>query len=333
MKKLNIGMVGMGFIADWHYQAFARLDNASITGICQDFHGDAQKVALKRELLKLKAAEMNIKAYDCFEEMVSDPTIDALVIGSINPYHYSQIVAGLNAGKHLLVEKPVVTELAQLDAIEKLSREKGLVLFPGHNFVYRDAVRQAKKVIENGKLGHIASSSFISAHGISEGHAKGWRAKKALGTGGTLMDSGHHLVYQMLYLLGRPSTLFAFTAKQLRTNMECEDTAQVSLQYADGSVCTVMQSIALDAGTGVTGIQIIGQKGNLLITDALYVNGERIEADTDYPSSFASQAKAFVEAINEGTPPVSPLSDAKEALRIIYAAYQSAEEKRIISLS
>ncbi|PAW76444.1 MAG: hypothetical protein B9S32_15155 [Verrucomicrobia bacterium Tous-C9LFEB] len=332
MKKLNIGMVGIGFIADWHYNAFAKLSDAGVTAICQDFHGDAAKIAAKKVQLQQKAAELKITAYESFDKLLADPAIDALIIGSINPYHYDQIMAGLNAGKHLLVEKPVVTDLAQLDGIAKLAAQKKLVVFPGHNFAYRGAVQQAKAVIASGKLGRIVSSSFVSTHSIGDGHATGWRAKKSLATGGTLMDSGHHLVYQTLYLLGRPVAVSAFTSKLVRTNMECEDTAQVALQYADGSVCTVMQSIASNFGDGISGIRIAGEKGNLIITDALYVNGERIEAETDYPSSFAGQARAFVEAIRGGKPPVSTLDDVRETLRIIYGAYQSAEEKRTITL-
>lgn len=333
MKKLNIGMVGFGFISDWHAQGFAPLTEAAITGICHNFFGDAATVAAEKELLKKKAADLKITAYDSFEQMVADPSIDALIIGSINVYHYDQIIAALNAGKHVLVEKPLVTEIAQVDVIEKLSREKGLVVFPAHNFAYRGAVRQAKAVLESGKLGQIVTSFFISSHGISDAHATGWRAKKSLGTGGTLIDSGHHLVYQTLYLLGRPTAVSAFTGKLVRTNMECEDTAQVALQYADGSVCTVMQSIASAFGDRISGIRMAGTKGDLMITDALYVNGERIEADTDYASAFAGQARAFVDAITKGTPPVSTLDDVRDTLRITYAAYQSVEEKRVISLA
>lgn len=332
MKKINIGMVGTGFIADWHYQAFAKLSDAAITAITQDVYGDAAKVAAKQAQIKQKASELNITPYESFDKMVADSSLDALILGSINPLHYAQITAGLNAGKHLLVEKPVVTDLKQIDTIAALAREKELVLFPGHNFAYRAAVRQAKEVIASGKLGRIITSSFVSIHTIGDAHAAGWRAKKALGTGGTLMDSGHHLVYQTLYLLGRPVAVSAFTSKMVRTQMECEDTAQVSLQYADGSVCSVLQSITSSHGDAASGIRIVGDKGSLAITDALYVNGEKIVADVDYPSSFAGQAKAFVEAIRGGQPPVSTLDDVRDTLRIIYAAYDSAEQKRTISL-
>lgn len=160
----------------------------------------------------------------------------------------------------------------------------------------------------------------------------GWRASRVLGSGGTLMDSGHHLIYQTLYLLGRPARLSAFTASRVRTGMECEDLAQVGLQYADGSVCTVLQSIASDHGEGINGIRIVGDQGNLIITDALYVNGERFEAATDYQASFDAQAAAFVAAILDGVPPLSGVEDVRDTLAIIYGAYRSAETGSAVTL-
>jgi predicted dehydrogenase len=274
---------------------------------------------------------LNLKPYENFDEMVADPTIDALIIGSINPFHYEQIIKGLNAGKHLLVEKPVVTKIDQVETIEKLSNGKNLVLFPAHNFVYRGAVAKAKEILESGNLGKLIHSSFIVTHTISQAHAIGWRSKKELGTGGTLIDSGHHLVYQTLYLLGIPKLIQAFKSKLVLTNMDCEDLAQINMLYDDGSVCCLMQSWASNFGEGINGIRILGEKGNLIITDALYYNGEKLNTDVDYETSFANQAKAFVAAVSEGKPPVSTLEDVRNALKITFDAYESAEQNKVIT--
>lgn len=325
MKKLRIGIVGTGFIADWHFNAFAKIEGVEIAGICRDFYGTDQQVKSQGTQLQQKAASFGIHAYQRFEEMVQDSTLQALIIGSINPFHRAQILAGLAAGKHLLVEKPVVTELAHLDEVEALARTHSTILFPGHNFVYRGAVQRAKQIIASGQLGRLISSSFVSSHTIGDGHAGGWRAQRNLSSGGALMDSGHHLVYQLLHLHGRPSAVQAFASKLVRTGMECEDTAQVNLQFPDGSIGSIMQSWASGHDAGISGIRIIGEKGSLVITDALYVDGEKQDGEVDYASSFAGQAGAFVDAILHGTTPASTLADARDSLKIIQAAYQSAK--------
>jgi predicted dehydrogenase len=330
-KKIRIGMVGLGFITDWHYKGFSSIPDVEIVGLCQDFYGSKERIGKKKEQLSQKCKELNIKPYGSFDEMVADPSMDALIIGSINPYHYDQIVKGLNAGKHLMVEKPVVTDIKQVDAIKKISQKKKCVLFPAHNFVYRGAVAHAKEVMKSGKLGKLIHSSFIVTHTISEEHATGWRSKKALGTGGTLIDSGHHLIYQTLYLLGMPQSIQAFKSKLVLKNMQCEDTAQINMLFKDGSVCCLMQSWASNHGEGINGIRILGENGNLIITDALYCNGEKLNGDVEYGNSFANQARAFVRAIREGTPPVSTLDDVRNTLRITFGAYESAEKKKVIT--
>lgn len=326
MKKLKIGMVGSGFIADWHHNAFVSLPDVEFAALCQhDVSGNAARVAEGKAVLDKKCAEWGIAAYPDFEALVADPSLDALIIGSINPFHFEQIVAGLNAGKHLLVEKPVVSDLAELDKIKELSASTGKVVFPAHNFVYRGAMQKAKEILASGALGRLVCSSFVSTHTISEAHATGWRAKKELGKGGALIDSGHHLVYQMLYLLGMPSALQAFCSKRVLLNMDCEDTAQLNLQFPDGSLGLIMQSWASGMDHGISGIRILGDKGSLVITDALYFNGEKVNGDVEYGDSFKRQARAFVDAIRGCTPPASTLDDVKNTLRVTFAAYESGD--------
>jgi len=326
MRKVKLGMVGAGFIADWHHSAFASLPDAELAGLCHhDLLGDEAQIAAGQAMLKKKCSEWGTVAYPSFDAMIADPSLDALIIGSINPYHFDQIMAGLKAGKHLLVEKPVVTDLEELNKVRELSRSTGRIVFPAHNFVYRGAVRQAKSLLSSGALGQLVYSSFVSSHLIPEAHAKGWRSQRRLSKGGALMDSGHHLVYQMIHLLGMPSALQAFCSKLALKNMECEDTAQVSVQFADGSLGCVMQSWASGMGEGISAIRILGDKGNLIISDALYVNGEKLNDDVQYGDSFVRQARAFVDSIRDGIPPLSTLDDVRNTLRFTFAAYESSD--------
>ncbi|MCF8361787.1 MAG: Gfo/Idh/MocA family oxidoreductase [Prolixibacteraceae bacterium] len=332
MSKLRIGMVGMGFIADWHYQGFQANPDADMTGMCHNFHGDEKQQAAEKAQLEAKCKKWGIKAYESFDEMVTSPDIDAMIIGSINPYHFDQIKKAFDNGKHIMVEKPVVTEVDQLDEIEKLSKEKGVKILPAHNFVYRGAVKKAKEIIDSGKLGQIIHASFVVTHTIGEGHRTGWRAIKKLAKGGALIDSGHHLVYQTLYLLGKPEKLHGFTSKMVLKNMECEDTAQVSLYYPDGSIGLVMQSWTSDHADGINGVRIFGTKGGLVISDALYFEGEKLDTDVDYPESFQNQAKAFSDYILKDVAPLSGLEDVRNTLKITYGCYDSAELGKVINL-
>lgn len=320
MKKLRVGMVGMGFIADWHYQGFKANPEAGIVGMCHNFYGDAEQQSKERDELTAKCKEWGIKAYGSFEEIVTDKSIDALIIGSINPLHFDQIMVALDNGKHLLVEKPVVTRFDQLEKVIKKSKEAGKVVFPAHNFVYRSGIQNAKELIKAGKLGKIVYSSFMSSHTISSNHANGWRGKLAISSGGALMDSGHHLVYQSVYLMGMPSKVQAFKSNLVLNQMEGEDIAQINLLYPDGSIGTIMQSWTSGQGQSIDGVKIIGTDSSVAVTEV------------DYAATFQAQSLAFTEAIAKGTSAMSTLEEAGQTLKLIYAAYESAEKDVVINL-
>lgn len=262
--------------------------------------------------------------------MVTDPQIDALIITSVNTQHYPQIIKGIENGKQLLVEKPVLIDLEQYAEIEQLAAGKKIVVFPAHNFAYRNAVRKAKEIVDSGALGKIVYGSFVSTHRLSENHSRGWRALKDIGAGGALIDSGHHQVYQSLYLMGKPVKIQSFISKINQIHMECEDTAVVNLQYSNGALGTIMQSWASDDHAGVNAIRIIGDAGSICISDALYHNDKKINEDVGYEHSFEALAAAFVDCLEKGTAPVSTLEDSKNTLRLVYSAYKSAEKNIVV---
>ena len=332
MNKLRIGMVGMGFIADWHYQGFADIPEADIVAMTQDLYGNEQKQQNLLNRLHEKCNRWNIKAIHSFDEMVNDPDIDALIIGSINPLHFDQIKIAIAKRKQLMVEKPVVINMGHMHQIKSLVQESGIRLFPAHNFVYRKAVIKAKEIIDQGKIGNIVQASFIVTHTISHEHATGWRTKKELAGGGALMESGLHLVYQSLYLLGKPLKVQAFTSNLSLKQLEGEDIAQVNLLYPDNSMAVIMQSWASNFGNHSNGIRIIGTEGEIAITDALYLNGEKLDSDVEYGSTFINQAKAFTDYIFHDQAPLSTLDDAEDTLRIIQSAYRSTDKDRVIIL-
>jgi predicted dehydrogenase len=331
VDKIKIGIVGTGFISDFHFNGFYKNPNAEVVGITRDFYGDEKSIEKQKSDLLMKSEEFNVKSFENYEEMVSSNSIDALVIGSINPLHYNQIIHAIDFNKPLLVEKPVLTNLDQLREIQQLSKEKDFKIFPGHNFVYRESVQMAKKIIEEGSLGEIIHSSFISTHTIPEKHAFGWRSKQSLSSGGALMDSGHHLVYQSLFLLGTPQKIHGFIGKKVLKNMEGEDLAQLSLIYPNGSMAVIMQSWSTNHSGIVNGINIMGTEGSLSITDGLYFNGEKINIDVEYENSFVNQAQAFTDFIILDKNPISTLDDVENTLGIIYRAYESNKNDIVLN--
>ncbi len=326
---LNIGLVDTGFISEYHFNGFAASPQSKVVGVARTWReGDR---ASQQQKLNDFAACHGIKAYVSFEEMASSPEIDAVVVSSVNPYHFGQIKFALEHGKHVLAEKPMVKTEAELEQLVKLAAAAKRCLVPAHNFAYRGAVLQAKELIISGKLGKIQYGSFTQSFLCSALADGSWRSKHETAWGGALIDSGTHLVYQTLQLVGKPVAVQAMAARNVFA-MDDEDIASAQLQYADGAIVHVMQNWGSTFGDDIEGIRLVGALGRIKISDALYFNGEKLSGDTGYADSFANQARTFTACVLEGKDPASTLEDARWTLRIIDGAYESIRSGRTIQL-
>ncbi|MCK4543432.1 MAG: Gfo/Idh/MocA family oxidoreductase [Spirochaetales bacterium] len=325
MDKLKIAFIGTGWISDWYHKALSRCNTFEIVGAAGNPSPEG------REHHRKKCNAWNIKAYTSMEQILQDQEVDAVAILSPTHLHYEQTMAALGAGKHVLVEKPVSLSREEIDILEAESKKTGLLIFPGHNFVYRPVIWRAKSIIKSGKLGVISYASFRSVKLLDKSISEGWRKSRKLAGGGAMMDSGTHLVYQSLFLLGKPQKLSSFIARKHCTQMDCEDICQISVCYPDGLIGQITQSWA-SADSESSEIRIQGDKGSIVISDSLYLNGKEIEKDASYGDSFYHTICAFAEAIKSSVDPLSTLADAGTTLEIVYKAYESAEKGKVIVL-
>ncbi|HAI11799.1 MAG TPA: hypothetical protein DCM28_08840 [Phycisphaerales bacterium] len=327
---IRIGMVDTGFVAQLHLDGFAAVPRCKVVGVTRSWYGDDADQQRQRSAMKTFADERGLEAFADFDEMVASPRIDAVVITSINPCHEQQVHKALDCGKHVLVEKPVVRTVQALQDLENKAQQNGLKLMPAHNFVYRGAVLEARRILASGRLGDVQYASFTQSFyaGAIEGK---WRSHHDLAWGGALMDSGTHLVYQVIQLLGRPVKVQALTSRN-ELAMDDEDIASVQLLMPNGGIVHLMQNWASTHGQDIEGIRIVGSKGRLSISDALYVNGEKVSDDVRYPDSFKNQAMRFVAYLLDGQLPESNLEDAVTTLQIIDAAYASASSDTTVAL-
>lgn len=326
---LNIGLVDTGFISEYHFNGFAAAPGSKVVGVARTWR-DGDRASQETKLNDF-AQRHGLKAYASFEEMAASLEIDAVVVSSINPYHYGQIKFALEHGKHVLAEKPVVRTEAELDQLIKLAAAAQRCLVPAHNFAYRGAVLQAKELITSGKLGKIQYGSFTQSFLCGALAAGSWRSKHESAWGGALIDSGTHLVYQTLQLVGKPVAVQALAARNVFA-MDDEDIASAQLQYADGAIVHLMQNWGSSFGDDIEGIRLVGSLGRIKISDALYFNGEKLSGDAGYAESFVNQARAFTACVLAGQAPASTLEDARWTLRIIDGAYESIRSGRTIPL-
>lgn len=320
---VKIGIVGSGFIAEKHAEAFKNIPHAQLAGICTYSNMDRLKAVGER---------YEIPLFPDFYSMIRKGGLDAVVICSATAGHFEEIKKLSAEGIPMLVEKPVLGKKELYPQLYKMLPQRRIKIFPGHNFVYRRTVQKMKEILVNGDLGTILQSSFAATQLLDDFGSGNWRAKRMYADGGALMDSGHHLIYQMLYLCGLPQKIQCYTDKRVLKDMEDEDMAQLNLQMADRSMCSVTMSWASNASDDFNRIQFLGTKGEMHLTDALYVNGRKICEAESYDETFLLEDEAFLNYLLKDQEPLSGLEDSQHTVQIIDAAYRSAKEESVYRL-
>ena len=202
-KHLRIGMVGFGAMGRTHAYSIASLPyfysplsyTAAVHGICTTDKEKSARIC----------SELNFsRAYADAYEMIADPEIDVVDICTPNVTHYDIASTALDAGKHVLCEKPFCINETQAQALAKKAADKGLVCGVVYNNRHLSAIMRAKQLIDEGALGRILSFSFHYRHDsdIDPARTVGWKQDAEICGAGTLFDLGSHALDLCRYLCG-----------------------------------------------------------------------------------------------------------------------------------
>lgn len=143
---LNIGIIGCGYWGPNLIRNFKSLASCKVLGVCD----------LRQERVKQMLGNYpDLKGYESDEKLVNDPGIDAVVIATPVFMHHRLAKAALNAGKHVLLEKPLTSTTAEAAELIELADKKGLTLMVDHTFLYTGAVRKIKELIDAGEIGQM----------------------------------------------------------------------------------------------------------------------------------------------------------------------------------
>jgi predicted dehydrogenase len=198
MKKIKVGVVGTGFIGPAHIEALRRLPNVEVAALCE----------VTEELAQQKAAGLGIERYYTFEKLLKQDDITSVHICTPNFLHYSQSKAALQAGKHVVCEKPLAKNLEEAEELVSIAAQTGLVNAVHFNLRYYPLVRQMKTMREKGELGDIYS--FIGSYlqdWLFYNTDYNWRLEPdKSGDSRAIADIGSHLMDVLEYITGLKTT-------------------------------------------------------------------------------------------------------------------------------
>ncbi|HEU5140080.1 MAG TPA: Gfo/Idh/MocA family oxidoreductase [Bacillales bacterium] len=341
MKPLNIGVIGCGSIATHrHLPEYAQESNVNIVAVCD----------IVEERANERAETYGAKAYYDHKELLKNDEVDAVSVCLPNYLHAPVSIDALNAGKHVLCEKPMATSKEEAEDMIKAASNNNLKLMIGHNQRFVASHEKAKQLIANGEIGKVYSFRTTFGHGGPEGWSidgkESWFFKKEQAFIGAMGDLGVHKSDIIRFLLDEEVVeISAMVETSAKSDTDVDDNAVCILKTENGVIGTLTASWSYVSREDNSTI-IYGEKGILRLEDdpdyslvAQYENGEtvkyelgQIQSNEEGGQSSSHVIEKFVSCVVNDLP--SPVSgeEGMKSLEVILGALKSSETNGLVRL-
>ncbi|MBQ8341674.1 MAG: Gfo/Idh/MocA family oxidoreductase [Clostridia bacterium] len=326
--KFCFGILGCGMIAGIHANAICTIPEALLVGVAD---ANAERAAQF-------AAQHGVRAYESYDQMLSDPEIDVICICTPSGFHAENALAALQHGKHVVLEKPMALSVESADRIVAACERAGKLLTVISQLRFSEDVQRVKALLAENAFGRVALCSlYMKYHRSKEYYASSpWKGTKAFDGGGALMNQGIHGVDLLEYIVG-PVREVTGKARTLSHKIEVEDTAVAMLEFENGALGVIEASTCAYPGFERR-IEIHGDKGYVMLRDnkieKMMVNGEEISAEvTDTGTSrdpaalncemHRRQIQNLLAAIRGEEALVVDAREGRKAIRVIEAVYRT----------
>ncbi len=348
MKKLNIGIIGTGWPGQMHAQA-AREEEGAVLYCCADLDDERRASFEKKYAPK--------KSYTEYQTMLQDRALDVAVVCLPNFLHFPVSLAALQAGKHVLCEKPPTLNAEEAKILREEARKRGLIYSFSRQFRFSPEMQLARSLVQEGRLGKIyhAKATFVRSRGIPTG-VGGWFTEKKRSGGGALIDIGIHALDAVWYLMGTPRPL-TVSAQVFRNFahlvsvpvFDVDDAAFGFIRFDNGAVVQLETSWAGNLtddipprqyfGRELTNSVLYGTKASIRLRPfALFEDqkGELVhvalEARPGESGGFELQLRNFLAAVRGEEKPMNDADQAVALMEMIDGIYASSELGREVPL-
>lgn len=331
---LRMGIIGIGWAGERQFQAVREL-NGRITMTAVADSDEA--------FLRAKAAELGVEAvYTDYRDLLRDPAVDAVSICTPHHLHCEMAVTAAQAGKHILVEKPIAMTISDATRMIDAAQSNGVRLYVAENLVYTPQSRFLRGVVQSGEwVGALTAVSlawgFRAANFAYPGR-RAWLTRPELGGTGTWMLHGIHMMAQLRYIFGEVVTVYLrehHAASFERPDLE--GTVSGVLTLENGLHITLIQSCETQIPDNSRGYTIYGDGGCLRGFEDGYevFNGDVFERHS-YPvsalSDYALEIQVFAAHVLAGeVGPTDGLSE-RRSLAVVLAGYESIRTRRPVDL-
>jgi predicted dehydrogenase len=347
MDKVRLGVLGAGNIAAMNVQGYLEDPRCDVVAVCET----------NEEVGRQAAAEWGAKRYyPEVDDLLADESIDAVEVLTPTHLHHDHVIAALEAGKHVSVQKPIANSVDDAQAMQAAAERVGRVLRVSECFVHYPPLELAKRLVADGAIGKPTSLRIRTLVGQTDSafqaglrpEGYGWRLDKR-SPGGHLFDDMVHKYAMALWLLDLDIT--SVQAVVRRRDLFFEPCA-VIFEYEDPEVLGMMEvqySPSFYMRSQYYGadefFEITGDEGQIWVTRAtgemldlapvMLFTGtplertttEYTEIDADWGAGFVRSSQHFVDALLHGTPVAMTAAEGADVLRLCFAVYRAGETR------
>ena len=307
---------------------------------------------LRQEAAEKLAGEYGGTAYSDMAEFLADEELEIVTVGTPSGAHLEPSMAALNAGKHVICEKPLEITLERIDQLTAAAEANGKTIAAVLNRRFHPGMDAFKKASDEGRFGTLTNASAYVKWYRDQAYydSAGWRGTWALDGGGALMNQSIHTVDSLLYLAGPVKSVQANTACLAHERIEVEDIVVAIVEFESGARGVIECSTCTWSKDGHPArVQLSGTEGSVFLADEAFeiwdfmeekpedaeiqstlMKGQEAGLGANDPSAinFYQHQRNFEEVVNaiaEGREPTTSASEARKPVALITAIYESAQ--------
>jgi predicted dehydrogenase len=336
---IHFGLIGCGRVAPRHAQSFAELADARLVAVADVIEARAQRFA------KEHCAE----AYADYRRLLERRDIGAVSICTPSGMHAAMAIEAMQAGKHVIVEKPMAMNLRDADRMIATAEATGVQLCVILQNRYNPPMQDLRRVVDEGKLGRLLlGNATVRWYRPQEYYEDGWHGTWAM-DGGALMNQSIHHIDALQWLMGDVESVFAYTAT-LAHKMEAEDVGVVALRFKSGALGTIEGSTVTYPENLEGSVALFGERGSVKVGGTAlnrkviwkiegelehereWLTRDQVDPPSVYGTSHKHVIADMLAAIRENRAPRTNGRAARKSVALVLAIYESARTGKPVQM-
>lgn len=336
MKKYGIGIVGCGNISDTHAVSVAALKSGRLVAAC----------TRNPDRLEAFCKKHRISGFTSYSEFLNCPGLEIVSICTPTGTHLDYGKRAAEAGKHVIVEKPIEITVARGKSLVNTCRQHNVKLAVIYQNRFIDVAVRMKQILENGETGKVFMTNasvkwFRDQQYYSESE---WRGTFSLDGGGAVINQSVHTIDLLQWLLGDVESIYAFTGTFTHDDLEAEDNAVAAMKFKNGVIGVFEASTSIQPPQERR-IEINGTSGTVIIEgENLFLKTNQTESEKNLVNHKSAgvagpldgltykdhlkQYQQVIKAISDDSEPVVSGEESLKSLAVVEALYQSAKTNK-----